>query len=245
MATMLRPHSPGRALGCRHAVQRLRAPMITSHTWSACCHVSPTDSRSTMVPQQNRHKSSIVRPMTNLGAVVMQAFSVSTPRGPNVDSSTASSSASGEIDLLTVPVLESAMDDQLNGSSHGSTVEVDLAVVFLSARGISALVAASRSAAQKGVVFRVRACHPSVRRVIDVVGVAELLGLSPHGQVPGPRPWSDPLIGCAASSCGPCSPSLPLVWLSLLPDPGGALEDQRGHHNGSIGGPAVRIAAYQ
>jgi anti-anti-sigma regulatory factor len=47
--------------------------------------------------------------------------------------------------------------DQLNGSSRGDTVEVDLAnVVFLSARGISVLVTASQSAAQKGVVFRVR-----------------------------------------------------------------------------------------
>ena len=61
-------------------------------------------------------------------------------------------------------------------------------MVLLSARGISALVAASRSAAQKGVVFRVSACHPTARRVIDIVGVAELLGLSSHGQVPGPGP---------------------------------------------------------
>ena len=95
----------------------------------------------------------------------------------------------GEIDILTVPLLESALHDQLNGSSRGGTVEVDLAnVVLLSARGISALVAASQSAAQKGVVFRVRACHPSAHRVIDVVGVAELLGLSPQGQVPAPGP---------------------------------------------------------
>jgi anti-anti-sigma regulatory factor len=78
---------------------------------------------------------------------------------------------------------------QLNGSSRGDTVEVDLAnVVFLSARGISTLVTAAQSAAQKGVVFRVRACHPRARRVIDIVGASELLGLLPHGQVPEPGP---------------------------------------------------------
>jgi anti-anti-sigma factor len=104
----------------------------------------------------------------------------------------------GEIDLLTVPLLVSAVHDQLNGSSRGDTIEVDLAeVVLLSARGISALVSSSQSAAQKGVVFRVRACHPTARRVIDIVGASELLGLSPQGRVPAPGPWpsSNPLIG--------------------------------------------------
>jgi hypothetical protein len=44
----------------------------------------------------------------------------------------------GKIDLLTVPLLESAMRDQLNGSSRGDIVEVDLAgVVLLFARGIA------------------------------------------------------------------------------------------------------------
>jgi hypothetical protein len=77
------------------------------------------------------------------------------------------------------------MRDQLNGWSRGNIVEVDLAgVVLLSARGISALVAASRSAAQQGVVFRVRACHPIARRVIDIVGVTELLGFPPMGRYP-------------------------------------------------------------
>jgi anti-anti-sigma factor len=87
----------------------------------------------------------------------------------------------GEIDLLTAPVLESVLD-QLNGSSQGCTVEVDLAdVVFLSARGISALVVAARSAARKRVDFRVTGCRRSVRRVIDIAGLAALLGLSPDG----------------------------------------------------------------
>jgi len=87
----------------------------------------------------------------------------------------------GEVDLLTAPVLESALDDQLNGSSQGGAVEVDLAdVAFLSARGISALVVAAKSAAQKEVDFRVTGCRPSVLRLLNIVGVAELLGLSPH-----------------------------------------------------------------
>jgi anti-sigma B factor antagonist len=87
----------------------------------------------------------------------------------------------GEIDLLTAPVLESALDDQLNGSSQGGAVEVDLAdVAFLSARGISALVVAAKSAAQKGMDFRVTGCRPSVLRLLNIVEVAELLGLSPH-----------------------------------------------------------------
>jgi anti-anti-sigma factor len=88
----------------------------------------------------------------------------------------------GEIDLLTAPVLESVLHDQLNGSSQGGSVEVDLAdVVLLSARGLSALVVAAQSAARKRVDFRVTGCRRSVRRVIAIAGLAELLGLSPQG----------------------------------------------------------------
>jgi anti-anti-sigma factor len=54
-------------------------------------------------------------------------------------------------------------------------------VVFLSARGLSALVVAAQSAARKRVDFRVTGCRRSVRRVIAIAGLAELLGLSPQG----------------------------------------------------------------
>lgn len=86
-------------------------------------------------------------------------------------------SVDGEVDLSTAPQLQAALDKTI--SEAGTTrVEVSLAkVAFLDSAGLRVLVSALRQAEEKDIAFRVSDAQPRVRKVIEITGLTESLGL--------------------------------------------------------------------
>lgn len=75
----------------------------------------------------------------------------------------------GEIDLMSYPSLEVAMDALLYGAPDGATAHlvVDLAgVTFCSARGHSLLEAGARRARRAGVGYTLAGLSPHLRRIV-------------------------------------------------------------------------------
>jgi anti-sigma B factor antagonist len=82
----------------------------------------------------------------------------------------------GELDLATAPeVLEQVVGTL---GPPVSAVTLDLGgVTFLDSSGLGALLAAGRRCADVGTTLRLESVPNHARRVIEITGVAELLGL--------------------------------------------------------------------
>ena len=80
----------------------------------------------------------------------------------------------GELDVSTVPRLQSAIDSALE--SHGSRpVEVDLGgVTFIDSSGLGVLVAGLKQAQELGGTLVVRGLQPAPRKVFEITGLLEL-----------------------------------------------------------------------
>lgn len=101
--------------------------------------------------------------------------------------------AAGEIDVVTSPALLASLAGarlELRTNSPGSALLVDLLqVTFLSAAGLTALVAVHVSCGADGTGMRVIADHPAVLRPLAVTGLGWLLtGSPPVGEGHRPRP---------------------------------------------------------
>lgn len=82
----------------------------------------------------------------------------------------------GEIDMLTTPILKAAIEQQLAG--HRRAVVVDLgAVTFLASSGLAALVESHRAAVARNVALRLVTTSREVARPIEATGLGELLDL--------------------------------------------------------------------
>lgn len=82
----------------------------------------------------------------------------------------------GDIDCLTAPILGACLDQQLGLTAQVTCVEVALPhVSFFSARGITTLLAAARTARLRGVDFRITGCSARLLRLFDLTGVREEL----------------------------------------------------------------------
>jgi anti-anti-sigma factor len=82
--------------------------------------------------------------------------------------------AAGEVDLDTATLLEAALVDAVGRRPR---VCCDLGdVTFLSAAGVTALMAAHVRAIETGCQLTLRGAHGSARRVLSVTGVQRLLG---------------------------------------------------------------------
>jgi anti-anti-sigma factor len=91
----------------------------------------------------------------------------------------------GEIDIATVGLLDTALTAAI--ARGGTTaVEVDFAgVTFCDSAGIAALDTAAGTAAQGAILFRLIDVQFSVARVLQIVGLLEVL--TAHRDVqPGP-----------------------------------------------------------
>jgi anti-anti-sigma factor len=84
-------------------------------------------------------------------------------------------SVSGEVDIGTVDQLRDAIGEILG--EHGvSGLLLDFgALHFLDSSGIAALVAGYHAARERGVGFGVLNCRGTVRNVLEVTGVYEVL----------------------------------------------------------------------
>jgi anti-sigma B factor antagonist len=91
---------------------------------------------------------------------------------------TAVITAAGEIDIINA---ESLRDAFLSAFNAGATALVaDLtAVTFLDSAGVTALVRAARRASASDAVLRVAVTSPAVLRVLDLVGIDQLVPVYP------------------------------------------------------------------
>jgi anti-anti-sigma factor len=91
---------------------------------------------------------------------------------------------SGEVDLSTVPVVETAIDEAVEADAV-TAVEVDLgAVRFIDSSGIALLVRGHHRATARGVAYRVRGAHGVALQVLQLTGVWPYL--SGEAGPPGP-----------------------------------------------------------
>lgn len=80
--------------------------------------------------------------------------------------------ASGEIDAHTAPSLASAID------AAGPDVELDLAgVEFVDSSGLRVLIDAHQRLAEAGGALRITALSEPVRRLLEISGVSDYLGV--------------------------------------------------------------------
>ena len=91
-------------------------------------------------------------------------------------------SASGDVDLHTADQLRDAVVSAVGGEGGAMPrqVDVDLAgVPFLNSSGLGALLAGVQEANRLGIVFRVLNLQPPVRRVVEMMGLTDVLDV--HG----------------------------------------------------------------
>ena len=83
----------------------------------------------------------------------------------------------GEIDIATLPALDERLSAMVDGNS--GDVVVDLADVdFIGVAGLGALCTHARRLRQRGDRLVISSPSPFTRRVIDILGVSELLSVS-------------------------------------------------------------------
>jgi anti-anti-sigma factor len=84
-------------------------------------------------------------------------------------------SVSGEVDIGTVDQLRDAVSEIL-GERGVSRLLLDFgALRFLDSSGIAALIAGYHAARERAIGFGVLNCHGTVRNVLEVTGVYEVL----------------------------------------------------------------------
>jgi anti-sigma B factor antagonist len=83
----------------------------------------------------------------------------------------------GEVDLTTAPEVEREVMAALALPIEAISVHLGR-VTFLDSSGIGALLRAQRSACDRRVTFRLKSVPRGVRRVLEITGVAEALGLT-------------------------------------------------------------------
>lgn len=86
---------------------------------------------------------------------------------------------SGEVDMAAERALDKALRQALAADGARRVVVDATDLSFLDSSGIHALVKGHHAARNSGVAFSVRNATGAVRRVLEVTGVADLLGLDP------------------------------------------------------------------
>lgn len=82
---------------------------------------------------------------------------------------------SGEIDIGTVDQLRAAIDEVL-GEAGVSRLVLDFELLgFLDSSGIAALIGGYNTAQERGIGFGIVNCHGTVRNVLEVTGVHDVL----------------------------------------------------------------------
>jgi anti-anti-sigma factor len=91
---------------------------------------------------------------------------------------TAVVASTGEIDLTNAEWLRDALLSALNAGA--SCLVVDLtATTFIDSAGVTALVRASRRASASDAVLRLAVTAPAVLRVLNLVGIDQLISVYP------------------------------------------------------------------
>ena len=84
----------------------------------------------------------------------------------------------GELDMVSTPVLVAALESALDGIAAGTVLAVDLSgVTFIGLHGVTLLLTATARARSKGAVLRVTGCPPRLHRLLVLTGVHTVLDL--------------------------------------------------------------------
>ena len=91
---------------------------------------------------------------------------------------TAVVTAAGEIDLTNAEWLRDALLSALNAGASALVVDLT-ATTFIDSAGVTALVRASRRASASDAVLRLAVTAPAVLRVLNLVGIDQLISVYP------------------------------------------------------------------
>jgi anti-anti-sigma factor len=81
----------------------------------------------------------------------------------------------GEVDLVTSTRLNRELDAALDAAP--AWLRIDLtAVAFMDTSGVAVLLKARRRALEAGCRFSVKSASPAIQRLLEVTGLASLLG---------------------------------------------------------------------
>jgi anti-sigma B factor antagonist len=84
----------------------------------------------------------------------------------------------GDLDTAAAPVLRSALDQVIEQQGNLDVI-IDLADLdFIDSRGLGVLVAADRTAKERGGTVTLSAPRPRVQRVFEITGLAQHLTLT-------------------------------------------------------------------
>jgi anti-sigma B factor antagonist len=117
---------------------------------------------------------------TDLVRQVMEDFSVQVVQGIGG----ASIVVSGELDIWSGPQLSRCVSRLIEDLVEGITVDVRN-LVFIDSSGLHVLVGASKQAQATGIPFSLTGATGSVRRILELAGLAHLM------REPGPAPVED------------------------------------------------------
>lgn len=84
-------------------------------------------------------------------------------------------SVTGEIDISTVDRLRNALNLALTEPGVGHVLLDFEPLRFLDSSGVATLVGAYRTADERGIRLRIRGCSGTVRHILEVTGVYEVL----------------------------------------------------------------------
>lgn len=103
----------------------------------------------------------------------------------------------GELDMATAPQLRTALHTTLASPTSPAEVRVDLGTAsFIDAASVGVLIEGRETARRTGVGFSIQNPTGVVRRVLDILGLAEALHVEPAPRTaaapPMPRPGSPP-----------------------------------------------------
>jgi anti-sigma B factor antagonist len=136
---------------------------------------------------------------------------------------------SGELDLESGPCLREQLRPIMR--ALGAHLAIDLTgVTFIDCSGVNALLASSRDAQRLGGWMRVAGAAPCVRRLTEITGLQQVLGVSPasplNGRAESPHhrcrhPRDEYRIRAGRDACQPSS------WLSPVPGQRGCMRPVR------------------
>jgi anti-sigma B factor antagonist len=84
--------------------------------------------------------------------------------------------ALGELDLLTVPMLEACMRHALEGDARSITLDLT-GVTFIDSSGLLVLLSAAQTSTDDEDRLRIRCGHGAVRRVVEICAAERRLPL--------------------------------------------------------------------
>ncbi|HVF75011.1 MAG TPA: STAS domain-containing protein [Acidimicrobiales bacterium] len=97
---------------------------------------------------------------------------------PVADATCTTVAVGGDVDTYTSPELVRALDEVVRAGA--SEVVVDVAeVTFIDSSGLAALIGGAKQARSHGASLKVTRADASVRRLFEIAGLNEILGVEP------------------------------------------------------------------